>query len=497
MKLPGSVKNFISIIGASIALISFIIIVVLFVASVLFDLGSSYIGIFIYIVLPIGLLIGLILIPIGMIRYKRRQRTVVKGKNEWPVIDFNILSVRNAALIFIAGTIVFLIITSIGSFEAYHLTESNEFCGKLCHQVMEPQYTAYHESSHERVDCVDCHVGSGAGWYVKSKLSGLYQVYSVVFKKYPQPIPTPITSLRPARETCEECHWTEKFYDQKIKNKKSYLADENTTEWDIQLLMKTNATYSAHGLQEGIHWHINPDVKIEYKVSPDDRSNIPWVKYTNLKTGETHIYTDETNVVEPGLDSLELRVMDCIDCHNRPSHNFKTPANFVDDLITAGDISIKLPDIKVVAMDVLNTEYDNTDSAMVTISAYMKEYYEIMYPEVLENDQEVLDNAIASIQDGFKKNIFPEMKVNWKVYPVHMGHLETNGCYRCHNDKHKTKEGRAISRDCNLCHNIFAQGTVDQMEYAVAGQSLEFKHPVDINNEWEKTFCADCHFSLY
>ncbi len=497
MKLPGSVKNFISIIGASIALISFIIIVVLFVASVLFDLGSSYVGIFIYIVLPIGLLIGLILIPIGMIKYKKRQRTVVKGKNEWPVIDFNILSVRNAALIFIAGTIVFLIVTSIGSFEAYHLTESNEFCGKLCHQVMEPEYTAYHESSHERVDCVDCHVGSGAGWYVKSKLSGLYQVYSVVFKKYPQPIPTPITSLRPARETCEECHWTEKFYDQKIKNKKSYLADENTTEWDIQLLMKTNATYSAHGLQEGIHWHINPDVKIEYKVSPDDRSNIPWVKYTNLKTGETHIYTDETNVVEPGLDSLELRVMDCIDCHNRPSHNFKTPANFVDDLITAGDISKKLPDIKVVAMDVLNTEYDNTDSAMVTISAYMKEYYEIMYPEVLEDDQEVLDNAIASIQDGFKKNIFPEMKVNWKVYPVHMGHLETNGCYRCHNDKHKTKEGRAISRDCNLCHNIFAQGTVDQMEYAVAGQSLEFKHPVDINNEWEKTFCADCHFSLY
>ncbi|MCG8498828.1 MAG: NapC/NirT family cytochrome c, partial [Firmicutes bacterium] len=201
MKLPGSVKNFISIIGASIALISFTIIVILFVASVMFDLGSSYIGIFIYIVLPIILLIGLILIPTGMMRYKRRQRKAVKDPKEWPVIDFNILSVRNAALIFIAGTIVFLIVTSIGSFEAYHLTESNEFCGKLCHQVMEPQYTAYHESSHERVDCVDCHVGSGAGWYVKSKLSGLYQVYSVVFKKYPQPIPTPITSLRPARET--------------------------------------------------------------------------------------------------------------------------------------------------------------------------------------------------------------------------------------------------------------------------------------------------------
>ena len=499
MKLPHSVKNIVSIIGAFIALISFIIILILFTASILFDLGSSYIGIFIYIVLPIVLFLGLILIPVGIIRYKKKQRrSSEKEVKEWPVIDFNVLSVRNAAVVFIAGTIVFLILTSIGSFEAFHLTESNEFCGKLCHQVMEPEYTAYHESSHERVDCVDCHVGSGAGWYVRRKLSGLYQVYSVVFKKYPQPIPTPITSLRPARETCEECHWTEKFYDRKIKTKRSYLADESTTEWDIQLLMKTNASYSAHGLQEGIHWHINPDVKIEYKLSPNDRNDIPWVRYTNLKTGETHIYTEEENTVqESHLDSLELRVMDCIDCHNRPSHNFKTPANFIDDLITAGDIPQNLPDIKVVAMDVLNTEYDNTDSAMANIKTYMKEYYEIMYPEILEDQKEILENAITSVQNGYKKNIFPEMKVNWKVYPVHMGHLETDGCYRCHNDNHKTKEGRTISRDCNLCHHILAQGTVDAMEYAAAGQPLEFKHPVDINKEWEKTFCAECHFSLY
>ncbi len=500
MKLPRSFKNVTSVIGASVALISLCIIVVLFWVSVMFDLGSSYIGIFIYVVLPIVLFLGLLLIPIGAIRQKRRLKKYAEEADlsRWPIIDFNRQSVRNATIIFAAGTICFLVLSSIGSFEAFHITESNEFCGKLCHQVMKPEYVAYQESPHERVDCVDCHVGSGAGWYVKSKLSGMYQVYSVLFNKYPKPIPTPITSLRPARETCEECHWTEKFYDRKIKTKKSYLADENSTEWDIHLLMKTSATYSAQGLQEGIHWHINPDVKIEYMTDQADRSSIPWVKYSNLKTGETHVYTDGAmNLNESQLDTMELRVMDCIDCHNRPAHNYRTPANFIDDMITAGTISKELPDVKMVAMDALNTEYFNTDTAMAEIKAYVKEYYEIMYPEVIENKKELLDQAIASMQEGFRKNIFPEMKVNWKEYPVHLGHLETIGCYRCHNDQHKTKDGRTISRDCNLCHDILAQGQAGSIEFSATNEPLEFKHPVDINQEWKNTFCSECHFGLY
>ncbi|WP_423127931.1 NapC/NirT family cytochrome c [Gaoshiqia sp. Z1-71] len=500
MKLPPAVKNLISVVGASIASISLGIIVVLFVISSIFDAGSSYLGIFIYIIMPIVLVLGLILIPVGILREKRRLRIhqAEADFKKWPVIDFNSQSVRNATVIFIAGTIVFLILSSIGSFEAFHLTESNEFCGKLCHQVMTPEYTAYQESPHERVACVECHVGSGAGWYVKSKMSGLYQIYSVMFNKYPQPIPTPIASLRPARETCEECHWTEKFYDRKLKTKKSYLADETTTEWDIHLLMKTSATYSAQGLQEGIHWHINPDVKIEYIATDQERNMIPWVRYTNLKTGETHIYTDEDNLIEPDkLDAYELRVMDCIDCHNRPSHNYLSPPNFVDEFITSGKISREIPDIKVVAMEALHADYPTTDSAMSGIKATVMEYYDIMYPELLTEKPHLLDEAIASMQSGYRKNIFPEMKVKWTAYPNHLGHLETNGCYRCHNDKHQSAGGRFISRDCNLCHDILAQGAVDAIEYSSANQPLEFKHPVDIKDEWKASFCAECHSGLY
>ncbi len=500
MKLPQSVRNLTTVVGASIAVISLLIILFLFIISSIFDIGSSYLGIFIYVVLPMVLVLGLILMPIGMWREKRRlkKHPEYKEEKDWPVIDFNQQPVRNATIIFVAGTICFLILSSIGSFEAFHLTESDEFCGKLCHQVMKPEYTAYQESAHERVGCVECHVGSGAGWYVKSKLSGLYQVYSVLFNKYPQPIHTPISSLRPARETCEECHWTEKFYDRKIKTKKSYLADGSNTEWDIHLMMKTSATYSAQGLQEGIHWHINPDVKIEYKALDVGRDTIPWVKYTNLKTGEVTIYEDES--VETGgmdLQTLELRTMDCIDCHNRPSHNYQSPANFIDDYITSGHISKDLPDIKVVAMDALGADYPTADSAMRAIEAYANEYYEIMYPEVLSDQKELYEQALTAMKDGFNENIFPEMKVNWKVYPNHLGHLETNGCYRCHNDRHKATGGKVISRDCNLCHNILAQGTADEMQYAASDNPLEFKHPININEKWRTTFCSECHFSLY
>ncbi|KOH45807.1 cytochrome c3 family protein [Sunxiuqinia dokdonensis] len=500
MKLPQAVRNLTSIIGASIALISLLIILFLFIVSAVFDIGSSYLGIFIYIALPMVLVLGLILIPVGILREKRRLREHPEQDRlkDWPIIDFNQPSVRNATIIFVAGTICFLILSAIGSYEAFHLTESDEFCGKLCHQVMEPEYTAYQESAHERVGCVECHVGSGAGWYVKSKLSGLYQVYSVMFNKYPKPIPTPIHSLRPARETCEECHWTEKFYARKINTKRSYLADENTTEWDIHLMMKTSATYSAQGLQEGIHWHINPDIKIEYRAIDEGRHSIPWVRYTNLKTGEVKIYEDRTIDTEGvDLDAVEMRTMDCMDCHNRPSHNYQSPANFVDDYITSGAISNKLPDIKVVAMDALSTEYATVDSAMIGIEAYAREYYEIMYPEVLTEKKALYDQAMDAIKTGYKRNIFPEMKVNWTVYPNHLGHLETDGCYRCHNDKHETAAGEVISRDCNLCHDILAQGTVDQLAYGTTENPLEFKHPVDINEQWRTTFCSECHFSLY
>lgn len=499
MRLPSSLRNWTSIIGASLALVSLILILFLFTVSWIFDAGSSYLGIFIWIILPVFLIIGLLLIPIGMWITHRRQRKQEHEKVlKWPVVNFNTASVRNAAIIFAFGTLIFLMLTGIGTYEAFHYTESVEFCGTICHRVMEPEYVAYHQSSHERVKCVECHVGSGASWYVKSKLSGLYQIYSVAFNKYPRPIPTPISNLRPARETCEQCHWTEKFYEPMLRVKRSYLSDYDNTEWDIHLLMKTSATYSALGLQEGIHWHINPDVQIEYQADPDDPNVIPWVRYTNRKTGESRIYLDqEYDFNKAKFEGKNLKTMDCMDCHNRPSHNYRPPQDFVDDAITAGKISRELPDVKFLAMEILGEDYPTRDSAFSAIRARVWQYYEEMYDEYLETHADELEWAIVAMQIGYSRNIFPYMRVKWDKYPNHLGHLETNGCYRCHSDRHVSITGRVISRDCNTCHHILAQGVPGAMEYSKAFEPLEFKHPIDIRDAWKTTFCSDCHFRLY
>jgi len=295
MKLPRTYYNPISLFGSILAAVTVLIIIFFMIAMTFFDTDDtgSYAGIFVYMVLPVFLIIGLILIPIGMSRRSKR----IKREGEDSVVSKIVLDLSNqrhwnAVGLFILVTILFLMITGIGTYKAFHYTESNEFCGTLCHSVMEPEHVAYQESSHSRVTCVECHVGEGAQWYVKSKLSGLYQVYSVTFNKYPSPIETPVHSLRPARETCEECHWPEKFYSYNLRNEKNFLADSANTEWNTLLKMKIGSEHSAHGLVEGVHWHINSDVKVEYIASDKKREYLPWVRYVNKATGDTIVYND-------------------------------------------------------------------------------------------------------------------------------------------------------------------------------------------------------------
>jgi len=498
LKLPYSTQNWLSLIGATIALISLFMIIFLFVIATVFHQQHSYLGLIVYILLPGVLITGLLLIPIGMfLTYRKRKRTGEEKIPDWPKIDLNDIRYRNAFFIFAVGTTIFLFLSAVGSYEAFHFTESVEFCGSICHSVMHPEYTAYQHSPHARVSCVDCHVGSGADWYIRSKLSGLYQVYAVLANVYPRPIPTPVKNLRPARETCEQCHWPEKFYAQKLRLERHYLNDENNTRWDIRLKIKIGADHSALGLTEGIHWHINPDVRIEYIASDEKYEEIPWVRYTNKKTNKTVIYQDENNPVPDSLiNAQNTRTMDCMDCHNRPSHSYKPPTFFINEAITAGDIPVELPEIKSVAVEICAEEFPSTDSAMSYIDKTISEHYESNYPEIYAKQQPMIRKAIAGFQAYYSQNIFPEMKVRWSAYPNHIGHMEFNGCFRCHNDTHISENGEKIGRDCNLCHTIEAQGEKDNLMAAAFGESLEFKHPVDIGEAWKETLCTDCHTGL-
>lgn len=499
MKLPKSVYNWVTIIGTGIAVFNFVTILVLAVVSVIFNQGSSYLGLFIYVILPVFLVFGLILIPVGMLIKRKKLRK--QGSEEirrFPYIDLNDKRHRNGFVIFFVCSIIFVFVSAAGTYEAYHYSESVSFCGTLCHSVMEPEYVAYKNSPHARVKCVECHVGQGADWYVRSKLSGLYQVYSVLAHKYPSPIPTPLQNLRPARETCEVCHWPEKFYARKLRVQKNFLADSANSEWDIYLQMKIGPQFSASGLSEGIHWHINPDVNIEYIASDDRRENIAWVRYTNTRTGETYQYMNEEDLPDDSiLKSNPTRRMDCIDCHNRPSHVYKAPQHFVDNLMVAGKVSSEIPFIKKTAMEILKTSYGTKDSAFAALQEGITAFYKEAYPDYYNTHKQQIGEAILAIRDAYGKNVFPKMKVAYDAYPDHIGHLESRGCFRCHNDLFKTKEGRVISKDCNLCHTIIGQGDPLALQKVAVTDTLEFIHPVDIKEVWKTSDCSECHNYLF
>jgi len=500
MKLPKSSYNWTSILGASIAVIAFFLIIFFFVISVLFNQGSSYMGLIIYLVLPAFMLIGMLLIPIGMliqIRRRKKQMFISEGMR-WPKVDLNDQKHRNAFTLFVIISFLFLFLSSVGSYEAFVYSESVEFCGTVCHSVMEPEYVSYQKSAHAKVACVECHVGEGADWYMRSKLSGLYQVYAVTVNNFPRPIPTPLANLRPARETCEHCHWPEKFYSNRIKNEQHFLADENNTEWHIQLTMKTSPDHHTQKLSEGIHWHINPNVKIEF-ISADDKSEyIQWIKYTNTATGEEHIFED--NMMPPDSTFFaegKLHEMDCMDCHNRPSHGYLSPPDFIDIAMSKKEVDPQIPFIKHAAMEALKDSYSTKDSADLGIKQTVINFYKENYPDTgIKHEVNIL-KAIEGIKMAYHENTFPEMKVRWDAYPDHKSHMETQGCFRCHDNNHSTKDGRVISKDCNLCHSITAQGKPDSLHMAFTTQKMEFIHPVNIGTNWKDYSCVDCHAYLY
>ena len=498
MKFIPTGRNWITIIGLLIASINLLLIILLFLISTIFNKNDTNLGLFIYIILPGFLLLGLIMIPAGVLISRRRITSTREEKKRLPAIDLNNPRHRKAFIAFTAATLIILFLSTYGSFEAYHLTESVEFCGTLCHKVMEPEYTAYQNSPHANVACVDCHVGSGASWYVKSKISGLHQVYAVVAKTYPSPIETPLHDLRPARETCEKCHWPQKFYARNLQTNRYYLTDSLNSEWNIILQMKIGPEFSDLGFTEGIHWHINPDVNIEYISENDKRELITYVKYTNKATGEITVYKNsEIEVSDSTISASSARTMDCIDCHNRPSHKYISPPVYFDKAMLTNEVSQDIPFIKRTAMGILRNTFTGTDTALMQIKERIVNYYKSDFGDFFEKNYAIIDQSVASLQKAFSQNSFPGMKVTYDVYPDHIGHLESEGCFRCHNDTFISENGRKITRDCNLCHTIIGQGNRELMQYSNIKDTLEFHHPVDIGTAWKEANCSECHKYLY
>ncbi|HCV42086.1 MAG TPA: cytochrome C, partial [Bacteroidetes bacterium] len=348
--LPSSFYNPVTLAGIAIAVVSLGLIFFLILLETMSGSPKPYMGIIAFVILPAIMIIGLLVSLVGVVREHRRARAGKPHGLHLPQIDMNNPRHRRAFVVFSAGTILLLLFSAFGSFKAYEHTDSDQFCGETCHQVMEPEYTAYQYSPHARVGCVKCHIGPGADWFVRSKISGSYQLYAVTFNKYPRPIPTPIENLRPAQETCEQCHWPKHFFSEKQHTNTYYVSDEQNTKWTLNLLMKIGGGNIEAGPTSGIHWHMNIAHEVTYAALDVQRQVIPWIR-SKTPDGKVTIYrSTEMSVSEDSLKKAFTRRMDCLDCHNRPSHIYHPPARSVNHVMSLGWIDPRLPNVKSIAV---------------------------------------------------------------------------------------------------------------------------------------------------
>lgn len=489
---PQEVYNPFSIFGAGLGALSFGIILFLTILEYLAPEPKPYMGIITFIILPVFLLIGIFFIILGIARERTRLKKGIERKHRLLVINFNDPKQRRMVISFLLGAILLLFFSAFGSYKAYEYTETDEFCGLLCHKVMEPEYTAYQSSPHSRVGCVTCHIGSGAAWFVRAKISGSYQVYSVLFNKYSKPIPTPVENLRPAEGTCEKCHSPEHFFSEIRYQANYYLYDEANTKSSISMLLKIGGGNSELGRAEGIHWHMNIANKIEYIYTDSIRSEIPWVRLI-AQDGSVKIFRDKTvKFDEKNYPPENLRTMDCIDCHNRPSHIYYPADKSVNLALSLSRIDETLPYIKSVAVDALENKYSTKEVGLDSIRTSVTDFYQSNYPSIFATKNNAIEQAINEIQKIYNRNYFPSMNVSWRGFPNHLSHLYDKGCFRCHDGNHVSDNGEKIKKDCNLCHTIISQTTGDGKQL-LSLTGVDFVHPEDLGMDVKELICVDCH----
>jgi len=497
-KAGGLYRNAISFFGAYVAIISVFLILFTLLLMFSFKAHSPYLGIFAFMVFPAFFTLGAILFLYGMRRESvRRRRLGVDEALPYPLLDLNEPNTRKLFSYAILGGSFLAILLAFVSYHAFLYTETVSFCGQLCHTVMQPEFASYQNSPHARVPCVDCHVGSGASWYVKSKISGARQVIAVLFQTYPKPIPTPIENLRPARETCEECHWPAKFFGTQLKQIPHFRYDEKNSPEQISLGIKTGGGSGELGENAGIHWHMITENKVHYIATDRQEQEIPWIKSSRTDgTADVYVSTDFKGDPEK-LDLREKREMDCMDCHNRPTHIYEPPEAAVDKAMASHFISRTLPWVKKVVVDALVVEYPSREKAHEGLQTEIATFYRNKYPDVYATRRADVEQAIDTAINIYNHSVFPEMKVNWKTYASNIGHRNWPGCFRCHDGKHVAKSGKVLTTECATCHTMPERGPLAPLGSMMPGPTKMKWHPMDLEGKHERILCNQCHAAGY
>jgi len=284
-------------------------------------------------------------------------------------------------------------------------------------------------------------------------MAGSRPLVSVTFNTFERPIASPVQDLRPARETCEQCHWPEKFHGDKVRVFRDYADDVKNTVTETTLLMHIGGGQDTHKPVTGIHWHTSAGTEIEYITTDTKRQVIPWVR---LKDRDGNVREYLADGVSPAdLAKGERRRMDCVDCHNRPGHPFaSTPEKAVDAAINSGDLPVELPFVRREVVAALKDKYPNQATGTDTNAVRVREVDRTQQPELYMTPRPEVERAVTGALAIFSRNVFPTMNVTFGTYPNNIGHMDFPGCFRCHDDSHKAKDGKVISQECDRCHGI-------------------------------------------
>ena len=434
--------------------ISAVLFLVVFLAD-LFGLHTNpYIGIVFFLILPGLFVVGLVLIPLGAWA-ERRRRALGKAPSalHWPRIDLNDSVQRLTAVAVFALTMANIVIVSLAAYRGVEYMDSVAFCGQACHTVMKPEFVSHAGQPHASVKCVACHVGTGASSFAKAKLAGTRRVLAVGLGSYSRPVVAAPDQLLPASETCEQCHWSEQFHGDRVRRVVEYANDEKNTASVTTLRLHVGGGSGRLGSATGIHWHMNVANEIEYVASDPGRQVIPYVRMKD-RSGAVREYFAEGATAEQ-VANRERRRMDCTDCHNRPSHAIAaTPERAVDASLALGQIPATLPFIRREAVKALAASHPSQDAAAGEISRALRDFYGTRQPPLATARGPEVDRAVRAVQDLYRRNVFPEMNVRFGTYPNNIGHVDSPGCFRCHDDNHTAKDGRKIRQDCESCHKI-------------------------------------------
>jgi hypothetical protein len=494
--IPHPIYNWMSAIGSAIAVISATIAIFLVLIGLLSGDVSGYSGLLLLFPFTSGA-IGVGLAIAGYWReLGRRKRGRHSSFVELTVVDPFYFVRRTGVAAVLAGLVVatFALMTAgAGSLAVVEYSESNAFCGEMCHQVMGPEYTTYHDSPHARIDCVECHVGPGGSSYLEAKIGGMRQLWSLATDQVNRPIPTPVHGLRSGDEMCGSCHNRERFVGYKAVTRTYHPSGDSENPVKLGMLMKVGGGDGGLMKGGGIHYHMLLAHEVEFIARDPQRQEIAWVRVVH-DDGEVIEYTHEdAPLSDDERRSLPVRQMECLDCHSRPAHKFQSPVRSVDHALASGAILASIPSIKEAAVRALDGDYATTGQALAGIPVALEDFYEEEDEDVLESHPEDLAQATEVLRDIYQRTLFPEMKADWRSHPDNSGHLESPGCFRCHNDSMLDAEGEPLVNDCQICHTVLAQdeSTIRTIEDLDVGR--RFVHPEDGEPFEEFSLCSDCH----